>query len=135
MFPHIIIKPLSHRPSGMIYSYFCSSFALPFVLISLFLAAYFNWKPSPSISFEGSPFDHTTRFYMASLAAQKVKHLPTMWEAQQWHPTPVLLPGKSHGWRSVVGYSPWGRKESDMTEQLHFHVSIVQMILYAISIN
>ena len=37
----------------------------------------------------------------------------------------VLLPGKSHGWRSVVGYSPWGRKESDMTERLHFHVSLV----------
>ena len=27
---------------------------------------------------------------------------------RQWHPTPVLLPGKSHGWRSLVGYSPWG---------------------------
>ena len=35
-------------------------------------------------------------------------------------PTPVLLPGKSHGWRSLAGYSPWGRKESDMTERLHF---------------
>ena len=35
-------------------------------------------------------------------------------------PTPVLLPGKSHGWRSVVGYSPWGCKELDTTEQLHF---------------
>ena len=34
--------------------------------------------------------------------------------------TPVFLPGKSHGWKSVVGYSPWGRKESDMTEWLHF---------------
>ena len=39
----------------------------------------------------------------------------------QWHPTPVLLPGKSHGWRSLVGCSPRGRKESDTTEQLHFH--------------
>ena len=39
----------------------------------------------------------------------------------QWHPTPVLLPGKSHGWRSLVGCSPWGRRESDMTERLHFH--------------
>ena len=38
---------------------------------------------------------------------------------RQWHPTPVLLPGKSHGRRSLVGYSPWGRKESDMTEWLH----------------
>ena len=41
----------------------------------------------------------------------------------QWHPTPVLLPGKSHGRRSLVGCSPWGRKESDMTERLHFHFS------------
>ena len=35
---------------------------------------------------------------------------------RQWHPTPVLLPGKSHGWRSLVGCRPWGRKESEMTE-------------------
>ena len=39
---------------------------------------------------------------------------------RQWHPTPVLLPGKSHGWRSLGGYSPWGCKESDMMEQLHY---------------
>ena len=37
--------------------------------------------------------------------------------------TPVLLPGKSHGLKSLVGYSPWGRKQSDTTEQLHFHFS------------
>ena len=43
---------------------------------------------------------------------------------RQWHPTPVLLPGKSHGWRSLVGCSPWGHWESDMTEQLHFHFSL-----------
>ena len=35
--------------------------------------------------------------------------------------TPVFLPGKSHGWWSLVGYHPWGRKELDMTEELHFH--------------
>ena len=35
--------------------------------------------------------------------------------------TPVLLPGKSHGWRSLVGCSPWSREESDTTERLHFH--------------
>ena len=34
---------------------------------------------------------------------------------------PVLLPRESHGWKSLVGYSPWGRKESDSTERLHFH--------------
>ena len=38
---------------------------------------------------------------------------------RKWQPTPVLLPGKSHGWRSMVGYSPWGCKELDMTELLH----------------
>ena len=35
--------------------------------------------------------------------------------------TPVLLPGKSHGWRCLIGCSPWGRQESDTTERLHFH--------------
>ena len=38
---------------------------------------------------------------------------------RKWQPTPVFLPGKSHGQRSLVGYSPWGCKESDMTEQLN----------------
>ena len=60
-----------------------------------------------------------------------VKHLPAMWETwvrplgqedplEKEMATPVLLPGKFHGLRSLVGYSPWGCKESDMTEQLHF---------------
>ena len=43
---------------------------------------------------------------------------------RQWQPTPVLLPGKSHGWRSLVGCRLWGRTESDTTEQLHFHFSL-----------
>ena len=43
---------------------------------------------------------------------------------RQWHPTPVLLPGKSHGRRSLVGCSPWGHEESDTTERLHFHFSL-----------
>ena len=44
-------------------------------------------------------------------------------QRRQWHPTPVLLLGKSHGWRSLVGCSPWGHEESDTTERLHFHFS------------
>ena len=43
---------------------------------------------------------------------------------RQWHPTPVFLPGKSHGWRSLVGCRPWGHKESDTTERLPFHFSL-----------
>ena len=40
-------------------------------------------------------------------------------QRRQWHPTPVRLPGKSHGQRSLVGCSLWGREESDMTERLN----------------
>ena len=43
---------------------------------------------------------------------------------RQWHPTPVLLPGKSHGRRSLEGCSSWGRWGSDMTERLHFQFSL-----------
>ena len=44
-------------------------------------------------------------------------------QRRRWHPTPVLLPGKSYGWRSLVGCSPWGRWGSDTTERLDFHFS------------
>ena len=56
--------------------------------------------------------------------------LPFSWKLacicwrRQWQPTPVLLPGKSHGWRSLVGCSPWGHWGSDTTERLHFHFSL-----------
>ena len=65
--------------------------------------------------------------------AQTVKDLPAMWET--WVPSlgwedplekgmathSVFLPGEFHGRRSLVGYSPWGRKESDTTERLSLH--------------
>ena len=43
---------------------------------------------------------------------------------RQWQPTPVLLPGKSHGQRSLVGCSPWGHEESDTTERFHSYFSL-----------
>ena len=46
--------------------------------------------------------------------------LKILWR-RKWQPTPVFLPGEFHGQRSLVGYSPGGHKESDMTERLHFH--------------
>ena len=73
---------------------------------------------------------------VTTLVAQTVKCLPAMWETwvwflgqedtleRKWQYTPALLPGKSHGQRSLIGYSPWGHKESDMTERLHFHFSL-----------
>ena len=49
--------------------------------------------------------------------------LASCWR-RQWHPTPALLPGESHGQRSLVGCSPWGREELHTTERLHFHFSL-----------
>ena len=43
---------------------------------------------------------------------------------RRWHPTRVLLPGESQGWRSLVGCCLWGRQESDTTRRLHFHFSL-----------
>ena len=51
-------------------------------------------------------------------------HLTCLLRRRQWQPTAVLLPGKSHWWRSLVGCSPWGYEESDVTEWLHFHFSL-----------
>ena len=50
--------------------------------------------------------------------------LLVIFHRRQWHPTPVLLPGKSHGQRSLVGCRLWGRTESDTTERLPFHFSL-----------
>ena len=72
----------------------------------------------------------------ASLVAQTVKNLPAMqetwvqslsWEGpleKEMATHSALLPRKSHGWRSLVGCSPWGREESDTTERLPFHFSL-----------
>ena len=64
----------------------------------------------------------------ASLVAQRLKCLPSMWVQslgdpwrRKWQPTPVLLPGESHGQRCLVGYRSWGRKELDTTSWLYSH--------------
>ena len=63
-------------------------------------------------------------YFLVFWVGRRIKTFrPEVWR-RQWHPTPVLLPGKSHGWRSLVGCSPWGRKESDVTGWLHFHFSL-----------
>ena len=52
---------------------------------------------------------------------------------RQWHPTPVLVPGKSHGWRSLVGCSPWGRwtRLSDFIFTFHFHALKKEMAIHS----
>ena len=79
------------------------------------------WMLSFKPTWSHSPLSPSSRGFLVSL-----HFLPLEWYhlhiwRRTWHPTPVLLPGKSHGWRGLVGYSPWGLEESDTTEQLHFH--------------
>ena len=54
----------------------------------------------------------------------KINRNKRAWQRRQWHPTPVLFPGKSHGRRSLVGCSPWGCWELDTTQWLRFHFSL-----------
>ena len=94
---------------------------------------YINHQKDPKGA--GSGLSERTLFFLDLFlglpregVAQWVKRLPTTRETRvrslgredpqrrKWQPTPVLLPGKSHGLRSLVGYRPWGRKESDTTE-------------------
>ena len=71
---------------------------------------------------------YATRTSFFSMYDQCCEHFWTWvdvdFRRRWWHPTPVLLTGKSHGWKSLVGYSPWGREESDTTEAPHFHFSL-----------
>ena len=68
------------------------------------------------------------------LVTQTIKNLPAIWESQvlslgwedplerTWQSTPVFLPGEFHG-QSLAGYSPWGRKELDTTEQITYNTT------------
>ena len=80
-------------------------------------------SPNSSLSFPLRV--HTFVLYnCVSVSALQIRSsIPFFWR-RRWHPTPVLLPGKSHGWRSLVGCSPWGREESDTTKRLPFHFSL-----------
>jgi len=66
--------------------------------------------------------EHLSCFHVLAIANKVTVNIGI--RRRQWHPTPVLLPGKSHGWRSLVGCSPWGRWGSDTTERLHFDFSL-----------
>ena len=88
-------------------------FALHFLDMVFFSSLYISMIPHSVSPVAGPP------------QAQFVLNHPLlMFWRRQWHPTPVLLPWKSHGQRSLEGCSPWGRWGSDTTERLHFHFSL-----------
>ena len=83
-------------------------------------------------------------WWLQSMGSQSIRHdwvtkhstniiwleLSSVLRRRRWHPTPVLLPGKSHGWRSVVSCSPRGHEELDTTERLHFHFSLFSLSFF-----
>ena len=95
---------------------------------NLFMYSPTDWA---SMTFTLLPnFHYNKQWYKKHLKKISCEHvfllhvLSNINQRRQWHPTPVLLPGKSHGWRSLVGCSPWGRWGSDPTERLPFHFSL-----------
>ena len=74
------------------------------------------------LSIKGTGVRGTINMLMTSFSA--LGENICLYRRRQWHPTPVLLPGKSHGWRSQEGWSPWGCWGSDTTEWLPFHFSL-----------
>ena len=77
-----------------------------------------TWLMLNSCSWSPGLQNYVRREQMASLFSS------SQLRRRQWQPIPVLLPGKSHGRRRLVGCSPWGRTESDTTERLYFHFSL-----------
>ena len=74
-------------------------------------------------SSKASIFWHSAFFIVSSY-----KYTWLLWWSGKWQPTPVFLLQKFHGQRSLVGYSPWGRKKLDMTEQTRTHILICEII-------
>ena len=97
-----------------------------------------SWWCHPTILFSVVPFSSCPQSFPATgplqmsqlftSDGQSIGQLYAYNWRRKWQSTPVLLPGKSHGQRSVVGYSLWGCKESDTTDWLHFislHMHII----------
>ena len=89
-----------------------------------------EWRVAISVLGVGQVIPQSTLEFIpgpsidAGLCLSRFRPWESCLQRRRWHPTPVLLPGESHGWRSLVGCSPWGREESDTTERLHFHFSL-----------
>ena len=79
-------------------------------------------KSISSLPYVFQPYQQNCSSSSFSFLRPSLSFLWCFYWRRRWHPTPVLLPGKSHGWRSLVGCSPWGCKESDTTERLHVHL-------------
>ena len=95
----------------------CSLFSrLEHLSLHIVSAQYICWLANQSVSWQVS-------LHVKKCRATSCRQLQ-WFSLTRWHPTPVLLPGKSHGRRSLEDCSPWGRWGSDTTERLHFPFSL-----------
>ena len=101
---------------GAIFYLFPASNTCTFYPLALFFTCIFFYNVTCSLPGFWAPQDQDWSFVFTGLCS-------AYWR-RWWHPTPVLLPGKSHGRRSLEGCSPWGREELDTTERLCFHFSL-----------
>ena len=85
------------------------------VTVQYYMADHVIWLPRLTLLDFWTLSQNRTHSFVGDLVYFRRRH---------WPPTPVLLPGKSHGQRSLVGCSPWDRQESDTTERLPFHFSL-----------
>ena len=97
-------------------------------ILYIVLIVYIRQSQSPSLSYPLPQFVSIHLFSMSICFVyfcfeNKIIYTISS-QRRQRHPTPILLPGKSHGWMSLVGCSPWGRWKLDTTERLHFHFSL-----------
>ena len=76
--------------------------------------------PSPDVE-EGLVSIESKRGWILLFSVTLIPNCKSLRGRRQWQPTPVLLPGESHGQKSLVGCSPWGCEEWDTTKRLHFH--------------
>ena len=111
----LAVSSQSGRGEWVFWALFCKK-SIPFMRASLSWLNHLPEAPSPNtlgIMSQHMNFGGTQIVYSSIFKRRR-----------QWHPTPVLLPGKSHGWRSLEGCSPWGYWGSDTTERLYLHFSL-----------
>ena len=109
------IPPLCRRGPHFVLQECLSVYSRVYWLISQPAVDWAPWRQRPSLTHNSPERPNGSRPLEGQ---ERVRR-------RQWPPAPVLLPGKSHGQRSLVGCSPWGREESDRTEWLHFHFSLL----------
>ena len=122
-------------PDAMILVFWMLSFKPTFPLSSFtFIKRLFNSSLLSAIKVVSSAYLRLLIFLLAILIPACASSSPAFhmiysaYRRKQWQSTPVLLPGKSYGWRSLVGCNPWGCYESDTTERLHFHFSLSRIV-------